>query len=141
MKITGQAVPTDSPTANSKFTLGSAGAKGGATVIGADTAIKGDIKSRGDIVVSGVVEGEVASDSKIVVAAGGAVTGRLVAVEVVVEGKLTGDVSASKSTSLLNGSELRGDVATQVIMIEPGATFVGRCSMPDAGQPKVASNS
>jgi cytoskeletal protein CcmA (bactofilin family) len=141
MKNSSQAVPTESYTTNSKFTLGPAGAKGGSTMIGADTAIKGDIKSRGDIVVSGVVEGEVASDSKIVVAAGGSVTGRLVAVEVVIEGKLTGDVSASKSASLLNGSELRGDIATQVIMIEPGATFVGRCSMPETTPAKVASNS
>jgi len=139
MKSSGQAVPTESYATTSKFTLGAAGAKGGATVIGADTAIKGDIKSRGDIVVSGVVEGEVASESKIVVAAGGVVTGRLVAVEVVVEGKLAGDVSASKSASLLNGSELRGDIATQVIMIEPGATFVGRCSMPEAAPAQVAN--
>jgi cytoskeletal protein CcmA (bactofilin family) len=141
MKSSSQAVPTDSYTTNSKFTMGPGAAKGSSTVIGSDTAIKGDIKSRGDIVVSGVVEGEVASDAKIVVAAGGAVTGRLVAVEVVVEGKLTGDVSASKSASLLNGSELRGDISTQVIMIEPGATFVGRCSMPETAQAQVVSKS
>lgn len=141
MKSSGQAVPTESYTTNSKFTIGPSVAKGSSTVIGSDTAIKGDIKSRGDIVVSGVVEGEVASDAKIVVAAGGAVTGRLVAVEVVIEGKLTGDVSASKSASLLNGSELRGDIATQVIMIEPGATFVGRCSMPEAAPTQVVNKS
>ena len=129
MKSSSQAVPTDSYTTNSKFTLGATAAKGGATVIGADTALKGDIKSRGDIVVSGVVEGEVSSESKIVAA------------EVVVEGRLAGDVAASKSASLLNGSEVRGDIATQVIMIEPGATFVGRCSMPETTPTQVVSKS
>ena len=134
-----QALATDTDGSNSKFTLGATASKGAATIIAAETTFKGDIKSRGDIVVSGVVEGEVVSDSKIVVAAGGSVTGRLSAAEIVLEGKLTGDAHAARSTSLLNGSELRGDVTTEQITIEPGATFVGRCAMPEQGKKPVAS--
>ena len=126
-----QALATDTYGSNSKFTLGAAASKGTTTLIAAETTFKGDVKSRGDIVISGVVEGEVVSEAKIVVAAGGSVTGRLSAAEIVLEGRLTGDAQAVRSTSLLNGSELRGDVTTQQIMIEPGATFVGRCSMPE----------
>jgi cytoskeletal protein CcmA (bactofilin family) len=129
-----QAIATDSYTANSKFTLGASASRGSVTVIGADTTFKGDITSKGDIVIAGTVEGEVASDAKITVSAGGVVTGRLAAHEVVLEGKLSGDAVGAKSVSLMNGSDLRGDVSTQVIMIEPGATFVGRCSMPEQGE-------
>ena len=117
----------------STFTLGgaSAGVKGGATVVGPEASFRGDIKARGDIVVAGNVEGEISSDTKIVIAAGGNVTGRLVATEIVIEGRLVGDATGSKSLSIIKSAELRGDVTTPVIMIEPGATFVGRCTMPE----------
>lgn len=126
-----QAIATDSYGNNSKFTLGAAGQRVATTLIGSESVFKGDITSKGDVVIAGIIEGEVKSDAKITVAAGGAVTGRLVAQEIVVEGKLAGDALGAKSVSLMNGSDLRGDVSTQVIMIEPGATFVGRCSMPE----------
>lgn len=129
-----QAIATDSYATNSKFTLGASASRGSATVIGADTTFKGDIKSKGDIVIAGMVEGEVASETKITISAGGVVTGRLAANEIVLEGRLSGDALGTKSVSLMNGSDLRGDVSTQVIMIEPGATFVGRCSMPEQGE-------
>lgn len=124
---------TDSKGNGSTFTLGAtpASAKAGTTVIGVDALFRGDIKARGDIIIAGSIEGEVSSDTKIVIAAGGSVTGRILAPEVVIEGRLTGDATASKSLSILKSAEVHGDVTTPVIMIEPGATFVGRCSMPE----------
>jgi cytoskeletal protein CcmA (bactofilin family) len=118
----------------SKFTLGSAAShtassKANATVIGPEAVVQGDLKSRGDLIVAGVVEGEVASEARVTIAAGGSVVGRVSAVEVLIEGKLVGDSIASKSLGISNSAEVRGDVTTPVIMIEPGATFVGRCSM------------
>jgi cytoskeletal protein CcmA (bactofilin family) len=129
-----QAIATDSYGNSSKFTLGAGAQRGATTVIGTESAFKGDIASKGDVVIAGTIEGEVKSDAKITIAVGGVVTGRLVAHEIVVEGKLAGDAIGSKSVSLMNGSDLRGDVSTQMIMIEPGATFVGRCSMPEQAE-------
>lgn len=127
------AISGESKGNGSTFTLGSAsvGAKAGATVVGPEASFRGDIKARGDIVVAGTVEGEISSDTKIVIAVGGNVTGRLVATEIVIEGRLTGDATGSKSLSIMKSAELRGDVTTPVIMIEPGATFVGRCAMSE----------
>jgi cytoskeletal protein CcmA (bactofilin family) len=133
----------DSLSTVTKFTLGAAGsaasatgaasqaAKAGATVVGIEASLRGDLKSKGDIVIAGAVEGEVSSDSKVVIAQGGSVTGRVTASEVVIEGRLSGDTAALKSLSILSSAEVRGDVTTPVIMIEPGATFVGRCSMTE----------
>ncbi|MFO0416613.1 MAG: polymer-forming cytoskeletal protein [Pseudomonadota bacterium] len=124
----------DSVAGANKFTLGQQGlgaAKAGATIIGQDAAIRGDLRSKGDLVISGTVEGEVSSESKLVIAQGGSVTGRITALEVVIEGRLVGDSSAQRSLSILASADVRGDVVTPVIMIEPGATFVGRCSMAE----------
>ena len=120
----------------SKFTLGAGASQGisgraGATTIGLEASLKGDIKTTGDVVIAGVVEGEVSSEGKVVIAQGGHVTGRVSAVEVVLEGRLSGDSTATKSLSILGSAEVRGDVTTPVIMIEPGAAFVGRCSMAE----------
>jgi cytoskeletal protein CcmA (bactofilin family) len=121
-------------TAN-KFTLGAGGAtavsKTAVTIVGPDAIFRGDIKSKGDIVVSGSVEGEVSSEGKLVIAQGGSVTGRVSATEVVLEGRLSGDAVAAKSLSILSSAQVKGDVTTPVIMIEPGAAFIGRCSMAE----------
>jgi cytoskeletal protein CcmA (bactofilin family) len=132
----------DSLSTTTKFTLGAGGvssstgaaaqaAKSGATILGAEASLRGDLKSKGDIVIAGAIEGEVSSDAKVVIAQGGSVTGRVTATEVVIEGRLSGDSAAVKSLSILSSAEVRGDVTTPVIMIEPGATFVGRCSMTE----------
>ena len=124
----------ESLSTTTKFTLGAsaqAASKNGATIIGPEASFRGDIKSKGDIVIAGSVEGQVVSESKLIIAQGGSVTGRVSAVEVVLEGCLNGDSAASKSLSILGSAEVRGDVTTPVIMIEPGATFIGRCSMTE----------
>lgn len=115
---------------NQKTGTPEAGARANGTVIGAGVVIKGSIAASGDIAIAGTVEGDVTSQARLVVVAGGAVTGTLQAVEIVVSGKLQGDSVASKSITMQANAEVRGDVSTPQIVIEPGATFVGRCSMP-----------
>lgn len=132
----------DSLSTTTKFTLGAVGVaapagvaaqgtRAGPTVLGSEAAMRGDLKSKGDIVIAGAIEGEVSSDAKVIIAQGGSVTGRITASEVVIEGRLVGDSAALKSLSILSSAEVRGDVTTPVIMIEPGATFIGRCSMTE----------
>jgi cytoskeletal protein CcmA (bactofilin family) len=136
---TADSIATNAAAAANKFTLGANAATGaagraGATVLGPEATLRGDIKSKGDIVIAGVVEGEVVSEAKLVIAQGGSVTGRVSAVEVILEGRLVGDSTATKSLSILSSAEVRGDVLTPVITIEPGATFVGRCSMGESAK-------
>jgi cytoskeletal protein CcmA (bactofilin family) len=91
------------------------------------------VRSKGEIVIAGAVEGEVSSDSRVTIAQGGCVTGKVAGMEIVIEGSLTGDSVASKTLSMLKSANVRGDVTTPVIMIEPEATFAGRCSMAEQG--------
>ena len=124
----------ESLASNNKFTLGAsqqASVKGAHTVLGADAIFAGDIKTKGDIVIAGTIEGEVSSEGKIVLAAGGSIVGTIIGLEVVIEGRLTGDACATKSLSILGSAEVKGDVTTPVIMIEPGAAFIGRCNMSE----------
>ncbi len=105
-------------------------ARSGATVIGADVVLKGNLKSAGDVVIAGVFEGDVACDGRVTIAAGATLVGAVGAAEVVLGGKVQGNSVATKALTLLSTAEVRGDVTTPQIVIEPGATFVGRCTMP-----------
>ena len=111
-------------------TSGSEAAAKNGSVIGVGLVLTGSIAAVGNVLVGGTVDGNVRSEARVVIAAGGVVTGKLDATEIVVAGKLLGDSVASKSIVLQGSAEVRGDVTTPQIVIEPGATFVGRCSMP-----------
>jgi cytoskeletal protein CcmA (bactofilin family) len=104
--------------------------RAGTTVIGTDVVLKGNLKSAGDVVIAGIFEGDVACDGRVTIAAGATLIGAVGAAEVVLGGKVQGNSVATKSLTLLNTAEVRGDVTTPQIVIEPGATFVGRCTMP-----------
>jgi cytoskeletal protein CcmA (bactofilin family) len=105
-------------------------ARTGATVIAADVVLKGNLKSAGDVVIAGVFEGDVACEGRVTIVAGATLVGAVGAAEVVLGGKVQGNSVATKALTLLSTAEVRGDVTTPQIVIEPGATIVGRCTMP-----------
>lgn len=131
------ATTAESRTTSSGFSLGGVGgspqanAKPTATLIGSDATLTGDIQSSTDIVIAGRVEGEISCDGRLVIATSGSVTGRVVASEIIIEGQLKGNSTANKTLSILKSARVDGDVTTPSIMIEPGAVFLGRCSMTE----------
>ncbi len=124
----------DSAAKTAKFSLGEGAVRAGATVLGTEAQIVGNVAATGDIVIAGTVEGEVTSQGRVTIAAGGAVKGRIAATEIVIEGRLLGDSVATKSLTMMTTAQVRGDVSTPVIVVEPGASFVGRCVMPEGAQ-------
>jgi cytoskeletal protein CcmA (bactofilin family) len=115
---------------STKATPNENGARSGATVIGPDVILKGNLKSGGDVVIAGTFEGDIACEGRLTIVAGATVVGSVGAAEVVLGGKINGNSVATKTLTLLSTAEVRGDVTTPQIVIEPGATFVGRCTMP-----------
>jgi len=105
-------------------------ARSGATVIGPDVVLKGNLKSGGDVLIAGTFEGEIACEGRLTIAAGANLVGSVGASEVILGGQIKGNSVATTSLTLLSTAEVRGDVTTPQIVIEPGATFVGRCTMP-----------
>lgn len=124
------------------FSLGVKGAAGAPanTHIGAGVVIAGDLKGTGEIVIAGAVKGQIISDGKVVVLEGGAVEGSIRAVDVVISGGVKGDISATSSLTLTTSAIARGDVSTERLVIEPGASFVGRCSMPEVAHEESVAN-
>jgi len=107
-----------------------------ATVIGAAVWIKGDITSREDLRLDGEAEGRLQVDGRLTVGQQGKAHCNITAREVVMSGKVEGNIDASERVVLAKGSELTGDVKTAGIVIEDGAFFKGGI---DIVRPKTAA--
>ena len=93
--------------------------------VGASLHVKGEISGNDDLYVDGTVEGLVQLDErKLTVGTMAKVTADIIAGEVVVYGKVKGNVRA-KGIEIKKDGSVDGDLTTAQIMIEDGADFKG----------------
>ena len=98
-------------------------------LIGAGTVINGEVISNGDIRVDGTVIGSVSSKGKVVIGTTGNIEGEIVCQNADVSGKISGNISVAEILSLKASANLVGDIIASKLSIEPGANFMGSCSM------------
>ena len=98
-------------------------------LIGAGTVINGEVISNGDVRVDGTVVGSVSSKGKVVIGSTGNVEGQIVCQNADVSGKISGNISVAEILSLKATANLIGDIIASKLSIEPGANFMGSCSM------------
>lgn len=98
-------------------------------IIGEHTIINGDINSKSDIRIDGTVKGSVKTNGKLVVGEGGSVEGDVSCSDADIAGVIKAKITVSQLLSLKSSSKLDGDIVTNKLSIEPGASFSGSCSM------------
>ena len=98
-------------------------------MIGAGTIITGDIVSKGDIRVDGTLKGSVNTEGKVVLGSKGIIEGDVVCEDADISGTIKAKITVLQLLSLKNTAKLSGDIITNKLSIEPGATFSGSCSM------------
>jgi cytoskeletal protein CcmA (bactofilin family) len=98
-------------------------------MIGAGTVITGDIQSKGDIRVDGTLKGSVNTSGKVVLGKDGVIEGDVVCADADVSGTIKAKISVTQLLSLKSTAKLNGDITTNKLSIEPGASFTGSCSM------------
>jgi len=97
--------------------------------IGMGTTITGDVQSKGDIRVDGTLKGSVNTSGKVVLGKDGVIEGDVTCNSADISGVLKAKITASQLLSLKATAKLNGDIITNKLSIEPGATFTGSCSM------------
>tara|TARA_B100001250_G_scaffold186721_1_gene160503 strand:+ start:180 stop:593 length:414 start_codon:yes stop_codon:yes gene_type:complete len=97
--------------------------------IGTGTVVTGDVQSKGDIRVDGTLKGSVNTLGKVVLGKGGVIEGDVVCKNADIAGTLKAKITASELLSLKATAKLNGDITTNKLSIEPGASFTGSCSM------------
>lgn len=98
-------------------------------VLSAGTVLTGNLVTGDDIRIDGTIEGNIISSGKIIIGTNGHVSGDVECHNLDLMGKVTGNIQCSEIVILRTTGRLLGDIKTQVIEIEPGASFTGSCKM------------
>ncbi len=117
--------------------------------IGKSLTIKGEITGSEMLYIDGHVEGSVTlPGNRVVVGRNGHVGANISAREVVILGKVNGNINATDRVDIRNEGSLTGDVVAQRISIEDGAYFKGGIDIRkpgnkenDAAKPAAVSTS
>lgn len=104
--------------------------EGVTAAIGKSVQIRGEVKGNEDLMVDGHVEGTITlEDSKLIIGPHADVEANLAARDVIVTGRVKGDVKASGRVELRKGCDLTGDIVAGRLSIEENATFRGRVEL------------
>lgn len=97
--------------------------------IGAGTVVTGDVQSKGDIRVDGSLKGSLNTSGKVVLGKEGVIEGDVLCNSADISGIIKAKITVSQLLSLKATAKLNGDIITNKLSIEPGASFSGSCSM------------
>jgi cytoskeletal protein CcmA (bactofilin family) len=86
--------------------------------------IEGSILAQEDMYVDNEVNGPITSNSKVTVGPSATIHGEIKAREIVIMGRVIGNVEATEKVALCDGADLRGDITTFLISIEEKAVTV-----------------
>jgi cytoskeletal protein CcmA (bactofilin family) len=96
------------------------------SIIGATLSMRGDVESSGDIRIQGQVIGSVWSDGhEVVIEQGAAVTGDILAHDIIVLGSVAGTLLASGVVEIHASAHVAGRVVSKRLFLEDGAWFHG----------------
>ncbi|MGZ4866252.1 MAG: bactofilin family protein [Candidatus Angelobacter sp.] len=116
--------------------------------IGKSVQIKGELTGSEDLYLDGSIEGTIdLRDHSLIIGPNGKIKADITARDLVVHGKVEGNVTATGRVELRKSCTLIGDVSTQRIVIEDGAFFKGAIDIrekdarPEVRKPLVAATS
>ena len=110
--------------------------------IGKSLVIKGEVTGSESLYIDGRVEGSInLSGNRVTVGRNGVVSANINAREIVVLGKVRGNLTASDRVDIRSDGSLTGDFVAARISIEDGAFFKGGIDIRKAGQKSNAEES
>ena len=95
-------------------------------ILSSDVEIKGSIKFQNELTVDGKVEGEINSSGVLTVGENAEIKGEIKTKSVTVLGKVHGNITVEERCELKSRAVLYGDLKATRLIIEDGATFVGK---------------
>jgi cytoskeletal protein CcmA (bactofilin family) len=105
--------------------------------IGKSLVIKGEVTGSESLYIDGRVEGSInLAGNRVTIGRNGVVAANINAREIVVLGKVRGNLTASDRVDIRSDGSLTGDVIAARISIEDGAFFKGGIDIRKGGQPQ-----
>lgn len=100
-------------------------------LIAQGTKITGELISDGDIRIDGELTGNLESKGRLVIGASGKVEGEIRCKSCEIAGTQKGKLIIAELLTLKASSNVSGEMVTGKLSIEPGAYFMGTCTMSD----------
>ncbi len=98
-------------------------------VVGHSCTVRGDLSAEGAFRVDGTIEGSVESKTAVVIGETGAVTGNVRAADVLVAGKVHGNVCSTGHLEIMATGSIEGDIDAKSLRVETGGSFAGTSHM------------
>ena len=106
----------------------------GKDILSSDVEIKGSIKFQKELLIDGKVEGEIHSDGVLTIGENADIRGEIKTKSITVFGKVQGNITVGERCELKSRSTLQGDLKAARLVIEEGATFVGKSEVTSGGR-------
>lgn len=100
--------------------------------LGQGSRVEGKLSFEGSVRIDGQIEGEINAQDTVVIGESAEVTAQIHASVVIVQGKVTGDITARKRVELRAPAKLVGNLSTPSLVIHDGVAFEGHCTMAGA---------
>ncbi|HEX3103462.1 MAG TPA: polymer-forming cytoskeletal protein [Terriglobales bacterium] len=105
--------------------------------IGRSLVIKGEISGSESLYVDGRIEGTISfKEHRVTVGRNGVVAANISAREVVIMGKVTGNIECSDRVDIRSEGSLTGDIISRRISVEDGAMLRGSVQLAPAEKPE-----
>jgi len=104
------------------------------------TKVEGTISSENDIRIDGTIVGTLTCKAKVIIGPSGVIEGDVKCENAVIEGKFDGNLSVNQLLTVKETAEVHGDVNTNKLLVQSGATFNVTCRM-GANRAKVGPSS
>ncbi|MCZ6521451.1 MAG: polymer-forming cytoskeletal protein [Bacteroidetes bacterium] len=98
-------------------------------IIGKGTVLEGNIETYGNIRVEGKVRGNIKTKSKVALGQSSHVEGNVLSQNAEIAGEVKGRVEVSDLLILKPTAVIYGDIITNKLIVEQGASFNGGCKM------------
>src|SRR6516165_11025603 len=109
--------------------------------LGKSLVIKGEVTGSESLYIDGRVEGSInLPGNRVTVGRNGVVSANISAREIVILGKVRGNMTASDRFDIRSEGSLTGDITAQRVSIEEGAYFKGGIDIRKPGQPGQKTN-
>ena len=104
----------------------------GSTIIGKSVTIRGEVSAKEDLYMDGTVEGTISlPDSRLTLGPNARVVADLAAHDVVIYGRVEGNIRATGRIELRESAQVKGDIVAERLSIEENATIKGKVELSD----------
>lgn len=110
------------------------------TILGKGSSFEGKLTFEGTVRIDGEFSGQIDTKGTLVIGQTALVTAEINAANIVIQGRLKGEITATSSLEIHASARVEGSLTAPSLMIEKGAVFDGSCSMGSAaGRPAQTS--